>query len=208
MNEMTISNASTAVAERPLGLETRGVHAWFGSHHVLSDINLQFPERSVTGLIGPSGCGKTTLLRTLGGLEAPTSGAISIDEKDVTWVSPGARNIAMVFQDYALYPHMNVRDNISYPLKVKKFSKEEIERMKKDAEMNADADRIAKERAEKLNEADSMIFQTESQLKEFGEKLSDDKKKPIEEALEELVDLSEEDSEKEYTYSFQNDDFF
>ena len=65
MNEMSASGATAAVAKRPLGLETRGLHAWFGSHHVLSDINLQFPERSVTGLIGPSGCGKSTFLRML-----------------------------------------------------------------------------------------------------------------------------------------------
>ncbi|TRZ85948.1 MAG: ABC transporter ATP-binding protein [Streptomycetaceae bacterium] len=99
-----------------------------GGVRALDGLDLTINDGEFFALLGPSGCGKTTLLRTLGGLEAPTSGAISIDEKDVTWVSPGARNIAMVFQDYALYPHMNVRDNISYPLKVKKFSKEEIEK--------------------------------------------------------------------------------
>lgn len=99
-----------------------------GGVRALDGLDLNINDGEFFALLGPSGCGKTTLLRTLGGLEAPTSGEISIDDKNVTWVSPGARNIAMVFQDYALYPHMNVRENISYPLKVKKFAKEEIEK--------------------------------------------------------------------------------
>ena len=76
-------------------------------------------------LLGPSGCGKTTLLRTIAGLEAATSGTIHIGERDVTALQPGDRNLAMVFQDYALYPHMTVRDNIAYPLKIKHVGRTE-----------------------------------------------------------------------------------
>ncbi len=99
-----------------------------GGVRALDELSLTINDGEFFALLGPSGCGKTTLLRTLGGLEAPTSGVIEIDGKDITWLKPGARNIAMVFQDYALYPHMNVLENISYPLRVRKFSKEEINR--------------------------------------------------------------------------------
>lgn len=98
-----------------------------GGVRALDELDLVINDGEFFALLGPSGCGKTTLLRTLGGLESSTSGVIKIDDKDVTMVTPGARNIAMVFQDYALYPHMSVLENISYPLKVRKFSKEEIE---------------------------------------------------------------------------------
>lgn len=87
----------------------------------LDSLNLSIEKGEFFALLGPSGCGKTTLLRTIGGLEQATEGFISIDSKDVTFVEPGNRNIAMVFQDYALYPHMSVEENIGYPLKVRKI---------------------------------------------------------------------------------------
>jgi multiple sugar transport system ATP-binding protein len=93
----------------------------------LDNLDLEIKDGEFFALLGPSGCGKTTLLRTLGGLESVTEGAIKIDDKDVTRVSAGERNVAMVFQDYALYPHMNVRENIQYPLKIKKIAKPEME---------------------------------------------------------------------------------
>lgn len=99
-----------------------------GEVRALDNLDLTINDGEFFALLGPSGCGKTTLLRTLGGLEAPTDGTIHIDNNDVTWVAPGARNIAMVFQDYALYPHMNVRENIEYPLKIRKFERDEIKR--------------------------------------------------------------------------------
>src|SRR4051812_17739478 len=77
-------------------------------------------------LVGPSGCGKSTLLRMIAGLEEATAGTISIGERDVTDLPPRARDIAMVFQSYALYPHMTVRQNLGYGLKVRKTSKDEI----------------------------------------------------------------------------------
>jgi multiple sugar transport system ATP-binding protein len=85
----------------------------------LDALDLTINDGEFFALLGPSGCGKTTLLRTIAGLEAATSGTIHIGSRDVTPLSPGDRNLAMVFQDYALYPHMTVRDNIAYPLKIK-----------------------------------------------------------------------------------------
>lgn len=92
---------------------------------VLKDLDLTIHDGEFFSLLGPSGCGKTTLLRTIAGLETPTSGEISISGRPVASLPPGKRNVAMVFQDYALYPHMTVRENITYPLKVQKTPKAE-----------------------------------------------------------------------------------
>lgn len=127
MNEMTSSGAATAVADRPLGLETRGVHAWFGSHHVLSDINLQFPERSVTGLIGPSGCGKSTFLRMLNRMHefipsAAMAGEVLMNGNDI--YAPGIDaaamrlKIGMVFQKPNPFPAMTIKENVLSGIKL------------------------------------------------------------------------------------------
>ncbi|MEO1678648.1 MAG: ABC transporter ATP-binding protein [Pseudomonadota bacterium] len=89
----------------------------FGAFTAVHDLDLKIEHGEFVSLLGPSGCGKTTTLRMLAGLEFPTSGDISIGERVVNDVAPGQRDIAMVFQSYALYPHMSVADNIAYPLK-------------------------------------------------------------------------------------------
>jgi multiple sugar transport system ATP-binding protein len=91
----------------------------------IDELDLEIEDGEFFALLGPSGCGKTTLLRTLAGLETASSGTIEIGGRDVTRQPPGARDVAMVFQDYALYPHMRVVDNIAYPLKIKKVAKAE-----------------------------------------------------------------------------------
>jgi multiple sugar transport system ATP-binding protein len=102
------------------GIEISSITKVFpGGVTALDSLELTIKDGEFFALLGPSGCGKTTLLRTIAGLEAATSGQILIGERDVTALAPGARNVAMVFQDYALYPHMTVRENIAYPLKVK-----------------------------------------------------------------------------------------
>jgi multiple sugar transport system ATP-binding protein len=107
-----------------------------GGVRALDSLDLHIEDGEFFALLGPSGCGKTTLLRSIAGLEAPTSGSISIGDRDVTRLSPGDRDVAMVFQDYALYPHMTVLDNIANPLKIRKFGRKERE---------ASAERVASE---------------------------------------------------------------
>ncbi len=94
----------------------------------LDDVSLRVADGEFIALVGPSGCGKSTLLRALAGLEEVTSGSISIDGRDVTDLAPRHRDVAMVFQSYALYPHMTVRQNLGYGLKVRRTSKDEIRR--------------------------------------------------------------------------------
>jgi len=107
-------------------LEIRGLTKVFpGGVRALNGLSLHIQDGEFFALLGPSGCGKTTLLRSIAGLETPNSGQILIGGRDVTRLSPGARDLAMVFQDYALYPHMTVADNIAYPLKVRRVGRKE-----------------------------------------------------------------------------------
>jgi len=89
----------------------------FGPTDVLRGIDLEIAEGSFTVIVGPSGCGKSTLLRILAGLDTPTSGRLRIGGRDVTGLEPAERRIAMVFQNYSLYPHMSVRENMAFPLR-------------------------------------------------------------------------------------------
>ena len=97
------------------------------------DVNIEINDGEFVVLVGPSGCGKTTLLRMVAGLEDITEGEISIGDKVVNEVAPKDRDIAMVFQNYALYPHMSVYDNMAFSLKLRKLSKDEIDKKVKDA---------------------------------------------------------------------------
>ncbi|MCW2859604.1 MAG: transporter [Actinoallomurus sp.] len=96
-----------------------------GGVTALDGLSLDIEDGEFFALLGPSGCGKTTLLRTIAGLETASSGAVRIGERDVTRLAPGERDVAMVFQDYALFPHMTVADNIAYPLRIKKVGRAE-----------------------------------------------------------------------------------
>src|SRR3990170_5034399 len=107
-------------------LKITGLHKYYGSFHAVKGIDLEVPSGEFTVLVGPSGCGKSTLLRTIAGLEEASEGAIEIGNKDVTWARPRDRDIAMVFQNYALYPYMNVFENIAFGLRARKFATPEI----------------------------------------------------------------------------------
>jgi multiple sugar transport system ATP-binding protein len=100
----------------------------FGSVEVIPPLDLTIEDGEFTVFVGPSGCGKSTLLRLIAGLEDLSSGRIEIDGSDVSQVPPAKRGLAMVFQSYALYPHMSVRKNIAFPLRMAKLDKAEIDR--------------------------------------------------------------------------------
>ncbi|MDB5401747.1 MAG: multiple sugar transport system ATP-binding protein [Acetobacteraceae bacterium] len=106
----------------------RSLNKKYDEVHAVIDVNLNIHDQEFVVLVGPSGCGKTTTLRMVAGLESITSGQVSIDEKVVNELPPMDRDIAMVFQNYALYPHMSVYDNMAFGLKMRKFDKPEIDK--------------------------------------------------------------------------------
>ena len=114
-------------------LELRNVSKRFGNAYVLRDLSLAVEDKSFVVLVGPSGCGKSTTLMLIAGLEELTSGEILIDGRVVNEVEPKDRDIAMVFQNYALYPHMSVFNNMAFGLKMRKFSKTEIRKRVEEA---------------------------------------------------------------------------
>ncbi len=105
----------------------RNVHKSFGAVKVIQGINVDIGDGEFVVMVGPSGCGKSTLLRMVAGLETITAGEIAIGERVVNDIEPKDRNIAMVFQNYALYPHMSVRQNMAYGLKIRRMAPADIE---------------------------------------------------------------------------------
>jgi multiple sugar transport system ATP-binding protein len=104
------------------------VDKYYGKYKAASDISFEVKDGEFVSLLGPSGCGKTTTLRCIAGLERPDAGDIILDGKRINDLPPRSRDLAMVFQSYALYPHFKVFDNIAYPLKIRKMPKDEIKR--------------------------------------------------------------------------------
>jgi len=109
--------------ERMIALER--VSKRFGDQVAVDDVSIEIARGEFFSLLGPSGCGKTTSLRMIAGFEEPTLGRVLLEGEDVTLVSPRRRNVNMVFQDYALFPHMTVAENVSFGLRLKKVSREE-----------------------------------------------------------------------------------
>lgn len=107
-------------------LKIENVIKSFGTVNVLKDVNLNIKDGEFIVLVGPSGCGKSTLLRVIAGLESASSGSITIDGQLVNDVAPRDRNVAMVFQNYALYPHLSVRDNLAFAMKMRSMPADEI----------------------------------------------------------------------------------
>ncbi len=117
-------------------LKIEKLHKHYGSFHVVKGVDLAIPSGEFTVLVGPSGCGKSTLLRCIAGLEEVSEGRVMIGGQDVTHARPRDRDIAMVFQNYALYPFLTVQDNIAFGLRARKFAEVEIQkRVKRAADM-------------------------------------------------------------------------
>lgn len=115
------------------GVQLSGIYKSFGSVEVIKGVDLEIEPKEFVVFVGPSGCGKSTLLRIIAGLEAVSGGDIHIGDRNVTEVDPSKRGVAMVFQTYALYPHMTVRENMGFALRFAGVSKAEIERQVLDA---------------------------------------------------------------------------
>jgi ABC-type sugar transport system ATPase subunit len=127
------------------------LHKSFGKVDVLKDINLVVEDGSFVVLVGPSGCGKSTLLRTVAGLEPINSGDIAIDGRNVSDLAPAQREIAMVFQSYALYPHMNVENNMAFGLRFARTPKDEIARRVAEASRILQLEPLLKRRPKELS---------------------------------------------------------
>ena len=123
----------------------------FGETTVIPKLDLDIADREFVVLVGPSGCGKTTTLRMIAGLEEASGGNIFVGERDVTNLRPGLRNCSMVFQNYALYPHMSVRYNIAYGLKVRKTPKHEVDRLVNEAARILELDSMLDRRPKNLS---------------------------------------------------------
>lgn len=123
----------------------------YGETKVVKDISLEVKDQEFVVLVGPSGCGKSTLLRMIAGLEEVTAGSIDIDGKDVTTAEPSQRGVAMVFQDYALYPHMSVYENMAFGLRLKKLSSSEIESKVEEAARILDLAHLLKRKPSQLS---------------------------------------------------------
>jgi sn-glycerol 3-phosphate transport system ATP-binding protein/multiple sugar transport system ATP-binding protein len=134
---------------RPVRCAIRGVTKAFGANPILRGVDVEIREGAFAVLVGPSGCGKSTLLRLVAGLETADAGTIELAGKDVTELPPRDRDVAMVFQSYALYPHLSVRDNLSFGLKLRKVPPAEIASRIKDASamlgLDALMDRLPKQ---------------------------------------------------------------
>ena len=107
------------------GLVLKGISKSFGGTRAVDRVNLTFAEGQLTALLGPSGCGKTTLLRMIAGLEAPSSGSLLVGGRDITGLPAHKRKFGMVFQSFALFPHLSVRDNVAYSLHISGASRTE-----------------------------------------------------------------------------------
>ena len=149
-------------------IELRNVSRRFGDTSALSDVSLTIEGASFTSLLGPSGCGKSTLLRIIAGLDQPTSGSVLFSGRDVRDLSAAERNIAMVFQSYALYPHMTVRGNIALPLAMRSMNRLErfpvLSELLPSARRKAVENNLAVERIAALLKIEELLDRKPSQL--------------------------------------------
>ena len=132
-------------------VELKEIVKSFGNFKAVNEVSLSINDGEFLVLLGPSGCGKTTILRMISGLESPNEGEILIEDKLVNEVPPKDREIAMVFQNYALYPHMTARENLSFPLKMRKMKKGDIEKRVVKAAKMLDIDKLLDRKPKELS---------------------------------------------------------
>lgn len=142
------SNGSPGAKGR---VSLRGIHKSFGTFDALKGIDLDIEPEEFFALLGPSGSGKTTTLRVIAGLETPDAGSMSVDGVDVTYAEPGERDVAMVFQNYALYPHMTLEANIGFPLKMEGVAKDRIAGLVREAAAKVKIDHLLHRRPGQLS---------------------------------------------------------
>jgi lactose/L-arabinose transport system ATP-binding protein len=133
------------------GIELRGINKSFGAVQVIRDVDLDIPDGEFVVFVGPSGCGKSTLLRTISGLEEPSSGQVLIGGEDVTDYDPSERGVAMVFQSYALYPHMTVAQNLGFGLRMGGMPRAEVETRVMDAARVLELDELLERKPRQLS---------------------------------------------------------
>src|SRR6187402_715904 len=135
-------------------IQLRNINKHFGPVHVIREVNLTVKDQEFVVLLGPSGCGKTTTLRAIAGLEDIDSGDILIDGKPVQNVHASERDIAFVFQNYALYPHFTVYENMAFPLRAVRQSADEVDRMVKSVASSLGIVKLLKHRPSQLSGGD------------------------------------------------------
>jgi multiple sugar transport system ATP-binding protein len=133
------------------GVRLEGIEKRYGPVSALKTVNLEIRPNEFFALLGPSGSGKTTTLRLIAGLEIPSAGRILFDDQDVTDAGPGERDIAMVFQSYALYPHMTVAGNIGFPLRMSGVPKRQLASAVRDAAARVRIDHLLDRRPGQLS---------------------------------------------------------
>src|SRR5438270_490074 len=111
-----------------MAIEALNISKRFGDFTALDDVSVEVPAGSLTALLGPSGGGKSTLLRIIAGLEVPDTGTVSIEGRDMTGITPQQRGVGFVFQHYAAFKHMTVRDNVAFGLRIRKRPKADVNR--------------------------------------------------------------------------------
>src|SRR2546427_8109562 len=132
-------------------VQFENVYKRFGKVEIVHDINLDIKDKEFLVVVGPSGCGKSTCLRMVAGLEELSEGDISIGDRIVNGVAPKDRDIAMVFQNYALYPHMSVFDNMAFSLKLRHFPKDQIKKRVEEAASILNLDQLLKRKPKELS---------------------------------------------------------
>src|SRR5215813_11154743 len=148
----------------------RGANKHYGDFAALDNVDFEVPSGSLTALLGPSGSGKSTLLRAIAGLDLPDTGSITINGRDVTHVPPQRRDIGFVFQHYAAFKHMTVRDNVAYGLKIRKRPKAEVKEKvnRLHDEVHVTTVLVTHDQAEALDVADRIAVLNKGRIEQVG----------------------------------------